>query len=65
MNKLIAITIAVACTTLSGCLWICRVPFPVSESFSDEGECTNRVWRSMVTDVRMKNKDCELNNYKM
>lgn len=63
MNKLIAIALTVSCTALSGCLWICRVPFPVSESFSDEGECTNRVWRSMVSDVRMKNKECELNNY--
>ena len=63
MNKLAAIILALSLSLLTGCLWVCRVPVPVVEQFSDEGECTNRIWRSMVTDCRMKSNDCVLYNY--
>ena len=36
---------------LSGCLSVVRIPMPRQERYSEEGECTNRVWRSLFDDV--------------
>jgi len=46
---------------LNGCLWICRVPFPMEKKYSDDGSCTNSVWCSMITEVR--NKSDQLHCY--
>jgi len=61
IKSLSALALAIVC---SGCLWVCRVPFPVKSSYSDEGECTNRVWRSAIADFRKSTNDdvkCDVN----
>jgi uncharacterized protein YceK len=50
------------CAVVSGCLSVCRIPFPVQSDYSDEGECTNRVWRSMITDVRIRGYENHITN---
>jgi len=47
-----SVLLAIACT---GCLWICRVPYPTEEKFSDDGNCTKRVWKSILSDIPTKN----------
>ena len=37
---------------VSGCFWVVRVPVPQEEHFSDEGVCTNRVWKSLLSNIR-------------
>lgn len=61
MKKLIAL--CVMASMFSGCLWVCRVPFPTHEEFSDEGECTNRVWKSMITECREKSDNKCFDHY--
>ena len=39
---------AASLVLFSGCFWVCRIPFPEKEQFSDDGECTNRVWTTIV-----------------
>lgn len=51
-TRLTVLLAALAALHLCGCLWICRVPFPVHEEFSDDGECTNRVWQSCIAHIR-------------
>lgn len=46
-----AALLAILCATLCGCLSVVRVPVPVREAYSDEGVCTNRVWRVMMYDT--------------
>lgn len=48
----LTILAAILSACCGGCLWIVRVPFPVHEEFSDEGECTNRVWQSCWAKMR-------------
>lgn len=36
----------------AGCLSVLRVPFPRHSDYSDEGDCTNRVWTSLRTEYR-------------
>jgi len=53
VNGLTRLAVVFACCgMLSGCLWICRVPFPMEARYSDDGVCTNRTWVSMITDER-------------
>lgn len=54
MRRLIALALVAACT---GCLSICRVPFPVKEYISDDGVCTNRVWGSLRRMYREKHPE--------
>ena len=53
-HYLIVILLALTCT---GCLSICRIPFPEKEYFSDEGVCTNRTWTSLRSHYRLQNPD--------
>lgn len=48
MKKLIvALTFAI---TLTGCLSVCRIPFPKHEEYSADGVCTNRQWSAVMDD---------------
>lgn len=47
--------LAMLCATLCGCLSVLRVPLPESEAYSDEGVCTNRVWRVPMNDIMRGN----------
>lgn len=59
---LFATLFCISCSILSGCLWAVRVPYPLYEKFSDEGVCTNRVWKSPLADIREKRRmDHDLN----
>ena len=51
---IIPIIAAVLCT---GCLSICRIPFPEHEDFSDDGCCTNRTWTSLRSHMREQYPD--------
>lgn len=43
--------------TCSGCMSVCRIPFPEKEYFSDDGICTNRTWTSARAAYRQQNPD--------
>ena len=53
-NFLLFLGLALICT---GCLSICRIPFPEKEYFSDEGVCTNRTWTSCRAMIRKTHPD--------
>lgn len=58
----LAMLFCISCGLLSGCLWVVRVPVPLHEKFSDDGICTNRVYKSLLADIREQgNKDKDVN----
>lgn len=46
----------------SGCLWVCRVPFPTEEKFDDDGTRTNVVHRSLIETIRLQNQNKQESN---
>lgn len=59
MRHIALFSILVVCVAVSGCLSVIRFPceVPGETKYSDEGECTNRVWTTFITDIRKKNTD--------
>lgn len=51
----VAAFLALMCATFCGCLSVVRIPVPESEAYSDEGVCTNRVWRVPMDDIMRGN----------
>lgn len=47
MRFLRMVIAAVCAASLTGCMWIVRLPFPESQKFSDDGVCTNRTWQTL------------------
>lgn len=52
MRRLVTMSVLASATLLGGCLWVCRIPFPSESHYSDDGECTNRTWKSIITRLR-------------
>lgn len=52
MRRLITMFVLASAMLLGGCLWVCRVPFPAELHYSDNGECTNRTWKSIIACLR-------------
>ena len=59
MRHITLFSILVVCVAVSGCLSVIRFPceVPGETKYSDEGECTNRVWTTFISDIRKKNTD--------
>ena len=54
MKKLI---VPLCVVVFTGCISVCRIPFPHHEKYSDDGVCTNRQW-SVLTDEPGFRKKC-------
>ena len=54
-NRYAAAFLSMLCATLCGCLSVVRIPVPEREAYSDEGVCTNRVWRVPMNDIMRGN----------